>query len=449
MSKRDDCLGMLPGQDGMDALEPFPLHFHWLVDDLHICAGPPTNGQLWCLNVDVWRPATGEGERMLWDATTPWGVVHRDPRSSTIMSVVPGPRARDLLVVAEQGIGDIVQQLRYIRPVAAHFSRTRIQCRPELHRFIRRQNLQVEPVSHEQVLADPPKAQVPLMRMGALCADPEQGAAYLTAQRRPAAGRRGLRVGLNWSASKSGVASGIKSIPLSMLEPLLAGHPDIAWVSVQWGDDERLLMQQPWAASVQACGQGVSDVADLADLIASLDLLITIDSAPAHLAGALGIPVWTLLTQPCSWRWGLDSPQTDLYRCMRLFRQTDLHAWPELLGRVSHVLKSVKTTAGALSGPVTGDLTERSGLQRLSMANTDRISLTDLLEICGQDASLRAAFVERPLEFLARHGVSLQSRDYRQLNQVFKAMVDFHGGFSWCWPLNSLQSSSFNTTVTS
>lgn len=448
MSKQEAyaVVGMA-GHEGVDATGPFPLHFHWLVDDLHICAGPPAHGQLWCLNVDVWRPSTGEGERMLWDANTPWGLVRRDSRSATIMSVEPGPRERDLLVVADQGIGDIVQQLRYVPPVAAHFCRTRIQCGAELHRFIRRQALNVEPVSPEQVAADPPKVRVPLMRMGALCADPDKGAAYLTAQRRPGAARRGFRVGLNWSASKRGVAKDIKSVPLQCLEPLLAGHPDIAWVSVQWGDDESLLMQQPWAAKVEASGQGVHDVADLADLIASLDLLITIDSAPAHLAGALGVPVWTLLTQPCSWRWGLDSPQTDLYRCMRLFRQTDLHAWPELLQRVSGALDSAKSTAGELCGSPTGGQAER---KRPSVPDAGPgVSLADLLEICGRNASLRAAFVEHPLEFLALHGLNLHSRDYRQLNQVFKAMVDFHGGFSWCWPLNSLQSNSLNTTVTS
>ncbi|MCC2597583.1 hypothetical protein LKR43_14700 [Pusillimonas sp. MFBS29] len=436
-------------EDGMDMPEPFPLHFHWLVGDLHICAGPAASGQPWCLNVDVWCPATGEGERMLWDANSPWGLVRRDPGSSTIMSVDPAPRERDLLIVAEQGIGDIVQQLRYVRPVAAHFCRTRIQCSPELHRFMRRQDWQVEPVHPEQVLADPPKAKVSLMRMGALCADPENGGAYLTARRRPAASRRGLRVGLNWSASRRGVAKDIKSIPLLLLEPLLAAHPDIHWISVQWGDDERLLMQQPWAASVQASGQDVHDVADLADLIAGLDLLITIDSAPAHLAGALGIPVWTLLTQPCSWRWGLGSAQTDLYRCMRLFRQTALHAWPEVLELVSSALASTKTATGSLSEPI-DDTPERKSPQHLSAAGTtDPLSLTGLLEICARDAGLRAAFVEQPLVFLAEHGVCLRSRDYRRLNQVFKAMVDFHGGFSWCWPLNSLQSSSFNTAVSS
>src|SRR5690606_38095028 len=172
---------------------------------------------------------------------------------------------RDLLVIAEQGIGDIIQQLRYVPPVAAHFCRTRIQCKPELHRFIRRQAMHAEPVTPEQVRADPAKVTVPLMRMGALCADPCHGAAYLTTPGRPHVWHDGLRVGLNWSASTRGVAKDIKSVPVALLEQLVAAHPDVSWVSVQWGDEEAWLMRQPWAAAVQACGKTVSDVADLAE----------------------------------------------------------------------------------------------------------------------------------------------------------------------------------------
>ncbi|MGB6104570.1 MAG: glycosyltransferase family 9 protein [Pusillimonas sp.] len=437
----------------------FPLHFHWLVNDLHICAGPPANGQRWCLDVDVWRPSTGEVERMLWDANIPWGLVRRDPRSSTIMSVLPGARQRDLLVVAEQGIGDIVQQLRYVPPVAAHFNRTRIQCKPELHRFIRRQGHGIEPVTARQVLADPPKVRAQLMRMGALCSDPSHGNAYLTAQAcrgaRQARGLHGgLRVGLNWSASKVGVARDIKSIPLVLLERLLVDHPEISWVSVQWGGEEACLMRQHWAAAVEPCGHAIHDVADLADAIAGLDLLISIDSAPAHLAGALGVPVWTLLTRPCSWRWGLDSPHTGLYRSMRLFRQPALNAWTEVLAQVSGALDTASLPMVGPGGPAMSvRMPERADhvacLPTPAANHPGQASLAHALALCRKNPRMRAAFVAQPLAFLSAQGIGLQHRDYRSLNQIFKAMVDFHDGFSWCWPLKPLQSSSFNSTVIS
>ncbi|MBB5214716.1 glycosyltransferase family 9 protein [Parapusillimonas granuli] len=437
-------------------MTPFPLHFHWLVNDLHVCAGPPSNGQPWCLDVDVWRPETGEGEFMLWDANSPWGLVRRDPRSRTIMSVSPVGRERDLLIVAEQGIGDIIQQLRYVPPVAAQFSRVRIQCNPELHRLIRLQapGMVMEPVTPDQALADPPKARVSLMRMGALCSDPSRGAAYLTAARRPGAHlaerpQAGLRVGLNWSANRRGLAWDIKSIPLGLLERLVADHPDVRWVSVQWGDDETALDAAPWASGIERCGRSVRDVADLAEIIAGLDLLITIDSAPAHVAGALGVPVWTLLSNPCSWRWGLDSEETALYRSMRLIRQTVSGDWPECLARMSEQLRQAGHSTDPFRAKDGAPAPEPGPVAPGARNGPAPVSLSDALDQCERHPSLRAAFVARPLEFLEAQGVRLWPRDYRGLNQVFKAMVDFHGGFSWCSPLKSLQSATFNTTVTS
>src|SRR5690606_6577329 len=189
-------------------------------------------------------------------------------------------------------------------------------------------------------------------------------------------------------------------------------HPDVSWGSVQWGDDEALLMQQPWAAAVEACGQAVGDVADLADLIAGLDLLITIDSAPAHLAGALGIPVWTLLTQPCSWRWGLGSSQTDLYRTMRLFRQARLHAWPELLTRVSTALDAAKTSTEILSESATSCAPlgkSASSTPVLAAGQASQPSLSSVLNLCQKTPRLRSDFVAHPLKFLAMQGVHVQS----------------------------------------
>src|SRR5690606_33012207 len=148
-----------------------------------------------------------------------------------------------------------------------------------------------------------------------------------------------------WSANRRGVARDIKSIPLDLLERLVGDHPGISWVSVQWGDDEAALDARHWASDIERCGRTVRDVADLAEVIAGLDLLITIDSAPAHVAGALGVPVWTLLSKPCSWRWGLDSEETALYRSMRLIRQAVFDDWAECLARVSGLLSQAGHSA--------------------------------------------------------------------------------------------------------
>ena len=75
----------------------------------------------------------------------------------------------------------------------------------------------------------------------------------------------------------------------------------------------------------------------------ALDLIISIDSAPAHLAGALGIPVWVLLTRIPDWRWGLEREESAWYPSMRLFRERD--GWPEVFARVATALADFSTAA--------------------------------------------------------------------------------------------------------
>ena len=78
----------------------------------------------------------------------------------------------------------------------------------------------------------------------------------------------------------------------------------------------------------------IQDFADTAALMAQLDLIITVDTAPAHLAGALGFPVWALLPFVPDWRWGLKGDDTPWYPTMRLFRQPSLGDWASVIRRV-------------------------------------------------------------------------------------------------------------------
>ena len=82
---------------------------------------------------------------------------------------------------------------------------------------------------------------------------------------------------------------------------------------------------------------GFRDMADTAAAMRALDLVVSIDSAPAHLAGALGVPVWVLLTRIPDWRWGLGREDTGWYPSMRLFR--DEAGWDDLFERVAAALQ--------------------------------------------------------------------------------------------------------------
>ncbi|MEO6985472.1 MAG: hypothetical protein ABI155_09025 [Paralcaligenes sp.] len=418
----------------------------WVVDDLHIRVGPSSMGQPWSLDVDVTRPSTGQVESMLWDANAPHGLVRRDAHLPSLQKSTFAFRESNLLILADQGVGDIIQQWRYVQSAAEQFRRVRVQCRPELQRLLRRQSPEIETITPGEALNDPTDVHVSIMRLGSLLCDSLQGKAYLAAQPRKSARASGrLRVGLNWITSNVGVAANIKSLPLELLGQVLCDYREVDWVSVQWGDDEAQLSCKPWAASVEQLGHTFADVADLADAVAGLDLLITTDSAPAHLAGALGVPVWTLLSRPCSWRWGLVSPTTPLYSGMRLIRQTEQGNWSTVMAQVRRMLGTIVR----LSEPVNFllarpwedipfDAFDERAVSMMDVSGSNKIgsvSLDRALQKCRENADWRAAFVFYPMTLLETLGVQVRGLDYSGLAKVFKAMVECHEGFSWCTPL--------------
>jgi hypothetical protein len=142
--------------------------------------------------------------------------------------------------------------------------------------------------------------------------------------------RQGLAVGLVWRA---GDWDESRCIPFSVLEPLskLTG---ITFYILQF--NARV------AGWDESFGEyiGEFDVPEFAGVMKSLDLLITVDSMPAHLAGALGVPVWTLLQKHADWRWMEDREDSPWYPTMRLFRQKEQGEWKEVIERVKEELKS-------------------------------------------------------------------------------------------------------------
>jgi ADP-heptose:LPS heptosyltransferase len=94
-----------------------------------------------------------------------------------------------------------------------------------------------------------------------------------------------------------------------------------------------------------ACLEGLdlfSDLDGLAAVLSCVDLVITVDNVTAHLAGALGVPTWTLLSTPADWRWFLDREDSPWYPTMRLFRQESAGGWPGVFERVARELSALQ-----------------------------------------------------------------------------------------------------------
>ena len=151
------------------------------------------------------------------------------------------------------------------------------------------------------------------------------------------------KIGIVWAGSPTYRNDRHRSIALSELLPILR-LPDFDFYSLQKGERCRDLLGLPPDCRVQDLDPSLADFGDTALVIDALDLVITVDTAVAHLAGALGKPVWTLLPEVPDWRWGLTDQTTPWYPSMRLFRQDRRGDWAGVMERVSEALAGMLNT---------------------------------------------------------------------------------------------------------
>ena len=146
---------------------------------------------------------------------------------------------------------------------------------------------------------------------------------------------KGMKVGLVWAGSKTQKKDFLRSIPFKEFMPLLA-IPGARFISLQKDGGESGGALLDWMAECE-------DFLDTAALVQQLDLVISVDTAVAHLAGALGRPVWLLNRFESEWRWLLEREDSPWYPTMRIFRQPVLHDWGSVIERVAEELKETST----------------------------------------------------------------------------------------------------------
>jgi hypothetical protein len=281
--------------------------------------------------------------------------VHRRPR------IFRQPRWRGenlhgerVLLHAEQGLGDTIQFCRYAALVAARGGVPILQVQPAAERLMRSLAVACAGLAQTAELgADPPEfdLECPLLSLPAVFRTsidtvPWEGA-YLGADAELAAEKYaqvpgsgvGLRVGLAWAGNPRYKADGARSMRLTTLLPLLRAV-DSTWISLQKGEAAEQLAALPHDVCVWDGSSRDKDLAETAALVAGLDLVITTDTSIAHLAGAMGKPVWILLPHLADWRWMQETETTPWYPSARLFRQRAPGDWPETLKRVSAALES-------------------------------------------------------------------------------------------------------------
>jgi Flp pilus assembly protein TadD len=250
-----------------------------------------------------------------------------------------------LLVWTEQGLGDSIMTMRFLPQLRQEgASKVIVHCESVLGRVM----AAVQGVDQVTTEEDPPPIaefdlHCPMMSLpllhGTRLESIPQHVPYLTVPeplgnhwRKRLAGIVDRKVGIAWAGSKSLRADAKRSIALRRFAPLL-GIDGVQLISLQKG---------PAAIELNDCGWPVADwmaqcrdLMDTAALIANLDLVVTVDTVIAHLAGALGKPVWLLNRFGSEWRWGLERDHSPWYPTMQIFRQAEPNDWDSVIERVA------------------------------------------------------------------------------------------------------------------
>lgn len=145
------------------------------------------------------------------------------------------------------------------------------------------------------------------------------------------------KVGVVWAGGPNSPLDRYRSINIDLLKPLLS-HPGTTWFSVQKGPREGDSATLPSELRLHSLGPYIEDFTDTLAILKSLELLITVDTSVAHLAGAANLPVWVLLPAYSEWRWLGGRTDSPWYPSMRLFRQRKLGEWNPVIEEVRDAL---------------------------------------------------------------------------------------------------------------
>jgi Flp pilus assembly protein TadD len=278
-----------------------------------------------------------------WRALEP----RRLPRPKWNGEVIAG---KSLLLLAEQGFGDTIQFARYAQCARERGARVILECRAPLKRLLEYSGCADAVVAYGEPLPDfdfhAPAMSVPGILGTTLENIPGQQP-YLKAPA-PAsfpsipAGR--LKVGLAWAGNPGHHNDQARSLRLEQLAPLL-GTPDVTFFSLQVPCPPRDEADVRAWTGFEDLTAGFDDFLDTASVCAQMDLVIAVDTAVAHLAGALGRTTWTLLPHAPDWRWLLNRSDTPWYPTMTLFRQRERNQWAPVIEKVAEALRSFNPAA--------------------------------------------------------------------------------------------------------
>jgi tetratricopeptide (TPR) repeat protein len=260
---------------------------------------------------------------------------------------------KTLFIHREQGLGDVIQFSRYAKLAHEKGARVIMEVQPPLEQLLRQSGSEITIVSptetprtfdfHCAIMSLP-------LAFGTTLETIPSGSRYLHAD--PAASARWEarlpprtrpRVAVVWSGNPKHNNDHNRSIDLATFSAVFSNT--VEWFCVQKDirETDRAILKQ--IDGLHCLGDELDDFSDTAALLDVMDLVITVDTSVAHLAGAMGKPTWLLLPYNPDWRWLLDRDDSPWYPSFRLFRQTQAQYWAPVLQRVKRELETLASAA--------------------------------------------------------------------------------------------------------
>jgi tetratricopeptide (TPR) repeat protein len=254
---------------------------------------------------------------------------------------------KTVLVFAEQGLGDVMQFSRYLIELAALGAKVVLAVRDSIARLLRGlpvpvtvipENTRPKTLDYYAPLLSLPllfgtrletiAAPVPYLK-----AEPDRVAGW-----REKLGDHGFRIAVAWQGKTKGINDPYRSFPLAALAPL-AALPGVRLISLQKGEGSEHLDRLPAGMMVERLDEdfdsGFDAFIDSAAVMECCDLVVTLDTSIAHLAGALGRPTWTALKSVAEWRWFLERRDSPWYPTMTLYRQPGFDDWDSVFAAMA------------------------------------------------------------------------------------------------------------------
>jgi tetratricopeptide (TPR) repeat protein len=258
-------------------------------------------------------------------------------------------RNRNLLLQAEGGFGDTLQFVRYAKILARKNPSLMLLCHPPLARLFRISG-GLGRVIPEGALLPSFDIYCPLFSLPGIFSTTltniPANIPYLKARPSEVKSWRkifsspGMNVGLVWAGNPRAQIDLKRSMTLRELAPLL-DLKGVNFFSLQVGRVAVQRSQPDYSVRITDLSPFIRDFADTAAILCALDLLISVDTAAAHLAGALGRPVWVMLPRVADWRWLLAREDSPWYPTMKLFRQTRFDDWSHVVERIKRELRQL------------------------------------------------------------------------------------------------------------